>query len=334
MKSEHRPMLPGNVSGGGHSPEPGTERKRSSALSETVVSYLFLAPLALVLLVFSFYPVVSSFVLSLHRIVLSLHRIVLSLPGLGESWVGLANYTHFFHDPVARDSLVTTFMFVAASTGLEIVLGLCIALTVNEAFRARTLVRTAILIPWAIPTVIASQMWRFAFNDQYGLINYLVYGSHVTLYQAWLAWPWWALGAIVAADVWKTSSFTALIMLAGLQTIPDELYEAARLDGAGVFQRFSRITLPLLKPAILVALTFRTMDAFRAFDIVYVMTQGGPGDFTNVIQFYGYKSMFSEGRVGYGSAISIVTFLIVFGISLAYLKLIGSSLLGGKGQIS
>jgi trehalose/maltose transport system permease protein len=290
---------------------------------ETLVSYLFLTPLAFVLVVFSFYPVVSSFVLSLHRI-------ILSLPGLGEQWVGLSNYAQFFRDPVALGSLVTTFIFVGISTCLEIILGLLIALTINEAFRARTLVRAAILIPWAIPTVIASQMWRFAFNDQYGLINYLFFGSHVTLYQAWLAWPWWALAALIVADVWKTSSFAALILLAGLQTIPEELYEAARLDGARVFQRFFRITLPLLKPAILVALTFRTMDAFRAFDLVFVMTQGGPGDFTNVIQFYGYKTMFSEGMVGFGSAISVVAFVLVFGVSLIYLRLIGSSLLAGK----
>jgi multiple sugar transport system permease protein len=173
-------------------------------------------------------------------------------------------------------------------------------------------------------------MWRFAFNDQYGVVNLLFYGSHVTLYEAWLASPFWALAAIIIADVWKTSSFAALIILAGLQSIPDELYEAAKTDGANAAQRFYCITMPLLKPAILVALLFRTMDAFRVFDLVFVMTQGGPGDATNVLQFYGYKTMFTEGLVGFGAAISIVVFLLVFGVSILYVKLIGTALLGRK----
>ena len=134
-------------------------------------------------------------------------------------------------------------------------------------------------------------MWRFAFNDQYGVVNLLLFGSHVTLYTAWLASPFWALSAIILADVWKTSAFAALIILAGLQSIPDELYEAAKIDGANSWQRFVGITLPLLKPAILVALLFRTMDAFRVFDLVFVMTQGGPGDATNVLQGRTRRSM-------------------------------------------
>ncbi|MEJ2716272.1 MAG: sugar ABC transporter permease [Deltaproteobacteria bacterium] len=293
------------------------------ARSEVLTGYLFLAPLVLILMLFCVYPVVYS-------VVLSLHRIVLSLPGLGERFVGLHNFAEFFEDPVALDSLRTTFIFVGASTALEMVFGLFIALVINESFRSRSLVRAAILIPWAIPTVIASQMWRFAFNDQYGVVNLLLFGSHVTLYKAWLASPFWALSAIILADVWKTSAFAALIILAGLQSIPDELYEAAKIDGANAGQRFFGITLPLLKPAILVALLFRTMDAFRVFDLVFVMTQGGPGDSTDVLQFYGYKTMFTEGLVGYGSAISIVVFLLVFAVSLLYVKLIGTSLLGRR----
>lgn len=291
--------------------------------SEVLTGYLFLVPLVMILLLFSVYPVAYS-------AVLSLHRIVLSLPGLGERFVGLDNFVEFFGDPVARNSLWITFIFVGTSTALEIMLGLFIALTINESFRSRSFVRAAILVPWAIPTVIASQMWRFAFNDQYGVVNLLFFGSHVTLYEAWLASPFWALSAIIIADVWKTSSFAALIILAGLQSIPDELYEAAKIDGANAAQRFYGITLPLLKPAILVALLFRTMDAFRVFDLVFVMTQGGPGDATNVLQFYGYKKMFTEGLVGFGSAISIVVFLLVFGVSILYVRLIGTSLLVRK----
>jgi multiple sugar transport system permease protein len=294
---------------------PGAER--------SVTGYALMAPLLLIVVVFSVCPVVYS-------VSLSLHRIILSLPGLGEPFVGVANYVQMAKDPVARSSLITTLVFVCISTILEITVGLFIALTMNESFRARGTVRAIILIPWAIPPVIASLMWRFAFNDQYGVVNYLVYGSQVGLYKAWLADPYWAFAAIVLGDVWKTSSFAALIILVGLQTIPDELYEAARIDGANTVQRFFGITLPLLKPAILMALLFRTMDAFRVFDLVFVMTQGGPGDATNVLQFYGYKKMFAEGMIGYGSAISVTVFLLVLAVSIIYVRFIGTALLRGK----
>lgn len=285
--------------------------------------YLLLIPLAAVIAVFSVYPVVYSFILSLHRI-------ILSLPTLGEPWIGLNNYLQLFNDPVARNALVVTLVFVSTSTALEIVIGLALALVINESFKCRAVVRAAVLVPWAIPTVIASQMWRFAFNDQYGIVNLLVFGGDVQHYVAWLASPYWAMAAIVVGDVWKTSSFAALIILAGLQTIPRELYEAAAVDGASSVQRFFRITLPLLRSAILLAVIFRTMDAFRVFDLVYVMTQGGPGDATNVLQFYGYRTMFAQGMVGLGSAISIVVFLLVFSVSMLYVRFISTSLLEGK----
>lgn len=299
--------------------------KTSGALrSEALAGYLFLAPLMLIMAVFSMYPVVYSFVLSLYRI-------ILSLPSLGETFVGAGNYLNILRDPVARNSLSVTLIFVGVSTALEILLGLLIALTINESFKYRSLVRAAILVPWAIPTVIASQMWRFSFNDQYGIVNLLVFGSDVANYAAWLASPFWALAAVILADVWKTSAFAALIILAGLQSIPQELYEASTIDGANAFQRFFRITLPLLKPAILVAVLFRTIDAFRVFDLVFVMTQGGPGDATNVLQFYGYKKMFAEGMVGMGSAISIIVFVLVFSVSVVYLRFIGSALFHDNG---
>ncbi|MFC1835833.1 carbohydrate ABC transporter permease [Thermodesulfobacteriota bacterium] len=289
-------------------------------LSESRSGYLLLVPLLFVIVVFSVYPVVYS-------LVLSLYQIILGLPSLGEKFVGLGNYHAFFTDPVAINSLLTTVIFVGVSTLFEIALGLILALTINEAFRFRGLVRTAILVPWAIPTVIASQMWRLGFNDQSGVVNYIIFGSRVEDYEAWLSYPYVALAAIIIADVWKTSSFAALIILAGLQNIPDELYEAARIDGANAWARFWQITLPLVKPAILVALLFRTMDAFRVFDLVFVMTQGGPGDATNVLQFFGYKKMFAEGMIGYGATVSAVVFALVLLVSLFYIKYFGAALL-------
>ncbi len=282
--------------------------------------WLMLAPALGFTLVFALYPVVDSFVLSLHRI-------LLVLPDQERAFVGLANYRQLAADPVARQAFIVTLGFVALSTFLEVLLGLGIALVIHEQFRGRGWVRAAALIPWAVPTVVASQMWRFIFNDQYGFANLLLFGDRIADYVPWLAYPGFAWVAIVLADVWKTSSFAGLLILAGLQLIPDDLYDAARIDGANAWRRFWHITLPLLRPALLLALLFRTMDAFRVFDLVFVMTQGGPGGATQVLQFYGYKALFTEGRMGYGAAISVTVFLAIFLLSLVYIRAVGSKLM-------
>lgn len=286
---------------------------------ERLFASSLLIPCFLFVIAFAFYPIVYSFVLSLHKI-------VLSLPHLGKPFVGLDNYRALLEDRIALHSLINTLIFVFSTTILEILFGLVIALAINRHFKGRGVVRAAVLIPWAVPTVVASQMWRFIFNDKYGLLNYILHGSNTSTYTAWLAYPSTAFMAIVAADVWKTSSFAGLLILAGLQLIPDELYEAAKIDGASSWQQFRNITLPLIKPAILIALLFRTMDAFRVFDLVFVMTQGGPADATNVLQFYGYKKIFTEGFMGYGSTISVLVFAITFIVSLIYIKTVGTRL--------
>jgi multiple sugar transport system permease protein len=211
-------------------------------------------------------------------------------------------------------------IFIAVTIPLELLLGLGMALVLNEAFRGRGLLRAVVLIPWAIPTVVASQMWRFIFNDRYGLFNFMLFGADTSRYWAPLADPYLALAGIMVAEVWKTTPFAALIILAGLQSIPDDLYEAASVDGATSWQKFRHVTLPLLKPALLLALLFRTIDSLRVFDLVYVMTQGGPADATNVLQFYGYKKTFGEGMIGYGSAIAVTVFSMSLILALAYLR--------------
>lgn len=180
---------------------------------ERLLAWGLLLPCLAAVCAFAFWPIVYSFVLSLHRI-------VLSLPGLGEPFVGLENYAQLLGEPTARASAATTLIFVAVSTLLEVGLGTLMALALDKSFRGRGLVRAAVLVPWAIPTVVASQMWRFILNDRYGLLNWLVFGDQVGAYRAWLAEPGWALAAVIGADVWKTSAFAALIVLAGLQTIP------------------------------------------------------------------------------------------------------------------
>ncbi len=298
--------------------------KLSLLTREKIFAVSLLTPCFLFVIVLAFYPILFSFYLSLHKI-------ILGIPAIGQPFAGFENYRELIRDRVAIHSLINTFIFVFASTFLEIFFGLIIALVINKHFRARGLVRAAILVPWAIPTVVSSQMWRFIFNDNYGLLNYMLFGSATSSYMPWLAHPASAFAAIVVADVWKTSSFAGLLILAGLQTIPDELYEAAKIDGASSWQQFKKITLPLLKTAILIALLFRTMDAFRVFDLVFVMTQGGPADSTNVLQFYGYKKIFAEGLMGYGSTISVFVFLISFVVSMFYIRVIGMRLFEEKG---
>jgi multiple sugar transport system permease protein len=284
-----------------------------AALWYILPSFLFVA-------VFSLYPILDS-------VRLSFYRMILSLPWLGEKFVGLENYRDLATDPVALHSLAITLAFVAVTATMEVALGLGMALVLNESFRGRGFLRAVVLIPWAIPTVVSSQMWRFIFNDRYGLFNFLLFGENTQRYLAPLADTFLAPTAIIVGDVWKTSSFAALIILAGLQTIPDELYEAAEIDGATCWQKFRRVTLPLAKPALLLALVFRTIDAFKVFDLVFVMTQGGPADATNVLQFYGYKKTFAEGMIGYGSAISVGVFFFSLALSLIYIRMVGARIL-------
>jgi len=259
-------------------------------------------------------PIASTVITSLH----------IDTPFAPKRFVGLQNYAQLRDDPVARGTIEFTILFVTVSVALEILLGLIFALFIHHRFRGRGLVRASVLVPWAIPTVVAAVMWKYMLNDQYGFINLLLHGGHIESYRAYLADPGGARFAIILADVWKTSSFAALLILAGLQAIPDELYEAARVDGAGPIRTFFFITLPLLRPAILVALLFRIMDAFRVFDLVYVMTQGAPGGATQVLQFFGYQKMFPEQQFGYGSAVSVVVFIIVAIFSLLTVRLLGS----------
>ncbi|HEX9143988.1 MAG TPA: sugar ABC transporter permease [Candidatus Binatia bacterium] len=279
---------------------------------------LFLLPSLTFVAIFSVYPIFESFRLSFYRL-------ILTLPWLGQKMVGWENYQDIWSDPVAMQSMRTTLLFVGVTIPLELLLGLGMALVINETFRGRSLLRAVVLIPWAIPTVVSSQMWRFIFNDRYGLFNFIIFGGVTSHYLAPLADPYQAKIAIMAAEIWKTTPFVALILLAGLQGISDDLYEAASVDGAGRWRKFFSITLPLLVPALLLALLFRTIDALRVFDLVFVMTQGGPADATNVLQFYGYKKTFAEGMIGYGSAIAVSVFLLSLVLSLLYIRILKTS---------
>jgi ABC-type sugar transport system permease subunit len=288
-------------------------------------AFWFVLPSFIFIGVFTLYPIFESFRLSFYRM-------ILTLPWLGQKMVGWENYLDLWTDPVAIQALRTTLIFVGVTIPLELLVGLGMALVMNEVFHGRGLLRAVVLIPWAVPTVVSSQMWRFIFNDRYGLVNFVLFGGDASRYLAPLADPYLALIAIMIAEVWKTAPFAGLILLAGLQAIPDDLYDAASIDGATSWQKFRHLTLPLIRPALLLALLFRTIDGLRVFDLVFVMTQGGPADATNVLSFYGYKKIFAEGMVGYGSAVAVTVFLVSLILSLTYLRILRSTRLEGAAR--
>ena len=225
-------------------------------------------------------------------------------------WVGLQNYRDLWHDTIFRQSVWETIKFTLITVSFEFVLGMIIALVVNSNFKGRGAMRAAMLVPWAIPTVVAAQMWKWMFDDVFGVINDAGVRLHILHHSvAWISQPSTALAAVSAVDIWKTTPFVALLLLAGLQVIPRDLYEAADVDGASKWQQFWRITLPLLRPAILVTLIFRTLDALRVFDVFYVFYGNRPD--TQTMAIYAQSTIVSDGHVGYGSAVSVAIFLII-----------------------
>ena len=243
----------------------------------------------------------------------SLHLHDLRMPWLGKPFVGLDNYAEAFAAPRFREALGHTAFFTAVSVALELVLGTLLALALDRTFRWRGVARAAALLPWAIPTVVSGLLWRFMFE-----------GGHWGV--LWFVEPRAAWIPIILADVWKSTPFVAILVLAGLQTIDPSLYEAARIDGAGAWQRFRHLTLPLLRSALLVALIFRTLDAFRVFDLVYVMTGGGPGTSTEPVSLYAFEALLQDLRFGYGSALSVLVFLLTFTLAWLYIRLLGRGL--------
>jgi trehalose/maltose transport system permease protein len=228
----------------------------------------------------------------------------------GSEWVGLDNYfgaLGVIHDTVFKDAILVTVKFTLITVVFEFALGLVIALVVNSSFKGRGLMRAVMLVPWAIPTVVAAQMWKWMLDDVFGVVNDLARKLPFIEPTSWLTQH--PLAAVSAVDIWKTTPFVALLLLAGLQVIPNDLYEAAAVDGANIWQQFWRITFPLLRPAILVTLIFRTLDALRVFDVFYVFF-GNRAD-TQTMAIYNQDTIVGGGYVGYGAALSVCIFLII-----------------------
>jgi trehalose/maltose transport system permease protein len=285
-------------------PAPRRRRRRTKLQRrQTRIGWLLLVPALAVVAFVAIYP--------LGKTVYESFTNQEFLPGLVPTkWVGLDNYRTLWHDAVFRHSVWVTVKFTLITVSFEFVLGLIIALVVNSHFRGRGLMRAVMLVPWAIPTVVAAKIWQWMLDDVFGVVNDLLMKLHIISHpHAWISDPATSLASVSAVDIWKTTPFVALLLLAGLQVIPKDLYEAADVDGASPLQQFWRITLPLLKPAILVTLIFRTLDALRVFDVFYVFF-GGRQD-TQTMAIYAQSTIVGDGHVGFGAAISVAIFLII-----------------------
>lgn len=299
--------------------------KSQSLLSrEARWGYLLLAPALLVIALVALYPLGYTFYLSFQEK-------IIKLPWLKSGWLGLANYQELLTSARFWQAVVHTVMFTVVSVALELVLGLLAALAIHRSRILTGLTRAAVLLPWAIPTVLAAVMWLFLVNPAFGLIpmamRFLGFSASS---QVLLAHPTSAWAVIIATDVWKNTPFMTLMLLAGLQVIPADLYEAAAVDGASRWQAFWRITLPLLTPAILVALIFRTAQAFMVFGQIYTLTGGGPGNATETLAFLNYQAILNDMRFGYGAALSVMIFLGSLAFALLYLGTLGLQVKEGE----
>ena len=293
-----------------------TQRRRSRGIPERRLAKLMVAPSMILIAIVAAYPII-------YAIWLSLHEYSVRQAGLSR-WagsLGLKNYQTALQSSEWWAAFRHTLIFTVSSVTLELLIGLGMALAMHAAFRGQGLLRTTVLVPWAVLTVVTAVMWRTMFVSPYGFVNTIL-GTQTV----WLGSEPQALIVIILADVWKTAPFMALLILAGLQVIPGEVYEAAEVDGASTWQRFWRITLPLLTPAILVALIFRTLDALRIFDLPFVLTKGAHG--TTTLSLISYETFQTNRILGLGSALAVLTFVIVMIVSFVYIRFVGGNIRG------
>lgn len=286
--------------------------------AERRLGLLLCAPAVIAMLLVTAYPIV-------YAIILSLQDIDLRFPEEG-GFVGLDNYVAVLSSGLWWQGVFNTAVIAVVSVSVELVLGMAIALIMHRAIFGRGAVRTAVLIPYGIVTVVAAFAWFYAFEPNFGFVNSL---PLIDDDKAWFGERFSSFAVIILAEIWKTTPFMALLLLAGLATIDEGLYEAAKVDGANAVQRFFRITLPLLKPALLVALLFRTLDAFRVFDSIFVMTRGAQD--TESISILGYNQLISRLNLGLGSAVSVLIFLLVLAIAMVFVKGFGTTLPRNQG---
>ncbi len=288
-------------------------RRRTLLAQDRRLGLWLVAPALIALLAITAYPLI-------YNLWNSFHHVDYLVPPLG-GFAGLANYSKLFTDDQFVPALIHTAGFTVASVAIETVVGLALALALNKPFRGRGVVRAAVFIPWAVPTVVSAELWKTMFDPQQGFVNYLLTELHLPLASTtWLDGTWTAWAALLIADAWRNTPFMAIVLLAGLQVIPRDIYEAARIDGASAWQTFRRLTLPLLKPALVVALIFRTLSSFMIFDVVYIMTGGGPGTSTQVLSYLNYQAFLTDFDFGYGGAISVAMIVMALIIAAIYVR--------------
>src|ERR1700704_4896184 len=281
-----------------------TQRRRSRGIPERRLAKLMVAPSMILIAIVAAYPII-------YAVWLSLHEYSVRQAGLSR-WagsLGLRNYSTALQSSEWWAAFRDTLIFTVSSVTLELLIGLGMALAMHAAFRGQGLLRTTVLVPWAVLTVVTAIMWRTMFEAPLGLVPSVLHALGIGQNVVWLGQKPYALIVMIVADVWKTAPFMALLILAGLQTIPAEIYEAGKVDGAKAWQRFTKLTLPLLMPAILVALIFRTLDALRIFDLPFVLTKGAFG--TNTLSLLAYQDFRENRLLGLGSAVAILTFITV-----------------------
>ena len=245
------------------------------------------------------------------------------------NFIGLKAYGNLIKDTRFWKALGHTLIFTVISVGIELVLGMLLALIMNKAMKGIGLVRTVALIPWAIPTAVSAMIWSYLYDGSYGIVSFLFNKLGIINSQsAMLLTSHGAMSAAIIADVWKTTPYMALLLLAGLQVIDRGLYESSAIDGAGPGVTFFKITLPLVKPSLLVALLFRTLDAFRVYDLIAILTGGGPGNGTESLSIYAYKLMFDQSNYGYSSVVVMGMFVVVAIIAFLYVKVLGADVMG------
>jgi multiple sugar transport system permease protein len=314
--------LPGRLAAAGLLGARG--RRSAQERADARLGLLLAAPAILTILLIAVIPLAGT-------VRDSLFQLSLRFENAPRPFVGLDNYRLVLGDESWYNALRVTGLVAGASVAAELVLGMIIALLINRSFRGRGIVRASVLVPWALTTVVSAKMWAWIYDGRYGVANDLL--MRLGLIEApiiFLVRPEVTIWAMTAAEIWKTTPFMALLLLAGLQLIPHELYEAAALDGASRWQAFWRVTLPILKPTILVALLFRTIDAVRMFDLPRVLTNGGPGKSTETLVLYTYNTFFTSLNFGYGSTLAVMLFLIVLFISFIYIKVLGTPTQGAR----
>jgi trehalose/maltose transport system permease protein len=290
---------------------------RRSGLSERRLAAAMISPSLIVIAIVAAYPII-------YAIWLSLHQYSVIHPGLSR-WVGVDNYRDALTSSDFWSSVRVTFEFTVISVTLALLIGTGMALLMNEAFRGRAILRAVVLVPWAVLTVGTAIMWKSIFEPDLGFMNQILRALHLPGgHTVWLGQNGYAMAVLIFADVWKTAPFMALLILAGLQVIPGDVYDSAKVDGATTWQRFRYVTLPLLRPAILVALIFRTLDALRIFDLPFVLTQGSNG--TTSLSLYAYQQLTANRLIGPGSALAVLTFIIVMAVSFLYIRFVGGNI--------